>query len=264
MAAQMALRTLRTAVRPLAPWVLPLVVLIAWQLLCTYGGVPLQVLPAPSKVVQTAWELAASGELFTNIRVSFVRAAIGFLLGGGTGLVLGLITGLSRRGELALDTSVQMLRSIPSLAILPLVILWLGIDEGAKVFLVAFSTMFPMYLNTYHGIKSVDANLIEMAKTYGMKGRSLLRYVILPGAISSILVGMRYSLGIAWVVLIVAETIAAKSGIGYMASNAREFLQTDIIFLSIILYALLGKSTDWLARRLERRCLRWHASYQHR
>lgn len=155
-----------------------------------------------------------------------------------------------------------MLRNIPSLAIIPLFIMWFGIGEGAKIFLVVFGTLFPVYLNTYHGIKSVDSGLIEMGRNYGLSRWGLLRYIILPGATSSTLVGVRYALGVAWIVLIVAETIAASSGIGYLAMNAREFLRTDVVVLSIVLYAILGKLTDWLARLAETRWLRWHPSYQ--
>jgi sulfonate transport system permease protein len=154
-----------------------------------------------------------------------------------------------------------MLRNIPPLAILPLVILWFGIDEPAKIFLVAFGTLFPVYLNTYHGIRSLDHDLLEMARSYDVSGLDLLRHVVLPGALPSILVGIRYALSIAWIILIVAETLATSSGIGYLAANAREFMQTDVVVLSILLYALLGKAVDILMRALERRWLQWHPSY---
>jgi sulfonate transport system permease protein len=162
----------------------------------------------------------------------------------------------------ALDTTLQMLRNIPPLAMIPLVILWFGIDEGAKLFLVALGVFFPIYLNTVHGIRSVDPALVEMARSYGLSGWRLYRDVILPGAMPSILVGLRYALGLMWVLLIVAETISASSGIGYMTMNAREFLQTDVVLVGILLYALLGKLADMAARGLERVCLRWHPSYQ--
>jgi sulfonate transport system permease protein len=155
-----------------------------------------------------------------------------------------------------------MLRNVPHLAMIPLVIIWFGIDEEAKVFLVAVGVMFPMYLNTYHGIRTVDKGLIEMAKVYGLGRFALFRRVILPGALSSVMVGLRYALGIMWLTLIVAETISASSGIGYMTMNAREFLQTDVVVLGIIIYALLGKLADILTRALERRLLAWHPAYQ--
>ena len=155
-----------------------------------------------------------------------------------------------------------MIRNIPALAMIPLVILWFGIGEEAKLFLVAIGVFFPVYVNTFHGIRSVDANLIEMARSYGLSGFALYRDVILPGALPSILVGVRFALGLMWVMLIVAETISAQSGIGYMTMNAREFLQTDVVVVGILLYALLGKLADMLAKGIERVTLRWHPAYQ--
>jgi sulfonate transport system permease protein len=221
-----------------------------------------RVLPEPWAVLKAAWHLTQTGELTSNLRVSAGRAFAGLIVGGGLGLALGLLTGVSARAEIALDTSVQMLRNIPPLAMIPLVILWFGIDEGAKLFLVALGVFFPLYLNTFHGIRSVDRGLIEMARSYGVTGWSLYRDVIFPGALPSILVGLRYSLGLMWVLLIVAETISSSSGIGYMTMNAREFLQTDVVLVGILMYALLGKLADVAAKRLERLCLRWHPSYQ--
>lgn len=151
-----------------------------------------------------------------------------------------------------------MLRNIPHLALIPLVILWFGIDEWSKIFLVALGVLFPIYINTYHGIQSVDKGLIEMGKAYGLKGKDLFLAIILPGAMSSILVGVRFSLGVMWLTLIVAETISAHSGIGYMAMNAREFMQMDVIVLSIILYALFGKLSDMIARYAEGKLLQWN------
>ena len=181
------------------------------------------------------------------------------LIGGSVGLALGFLNGLFPVAERLLDTTVQMLRNIPHLALIPLAILWFGIGEEVKLFLVALGVFFPIYLNTFHGIRSVDPGLIEMAKVYGLRGWTLLRKVILPGALPSVLVGVRYSLGIMWLTLIVAETISSDTGIGYMAINAREFMQMDVVVLSILLYALLGKLADVLARGLEKRCLRWRA-----
>ena len=176
--------------------------------------------------------------------------------------MLGLLTGTFRVAETLLDSTLQMIRNIPALALIPLVILWFGIDESAKLFLVAIGVFFPIYLNTFHGIRSVDKGLIEMARSYGLSGWRLYTQVILPGSVASILVGVRFSLGLMWVLLIVAETISAQSGIGYMTMNAREFLQTDVVLLGILLYAALGKLADLLARGLERYWLRWHPGYQ--
>ena len=176
--------------------------------------------------------------------------------------MLGLLTGSVRFFETLLDSSIQMVRNIPALALIPLVILWFGIDESAKLFLIAVSVFFPIYLNTFHGIRNVDPGLIEMGRTYGLGRWQLYQQIILPGALTSILVGLRFSLGLMWVILIVAETISAQSGIGYLTMNAREFLQTDIVLVGILLYALLGKLADVFARALEHWWLRWHPGYQ--
>lgn len=244
------------------PWIVPAATLGLWEYAARSGLLSARVLPEPWAVAEAAWHLARTGELWANLKVSAWRAFAGLALGGGLGLGLGLLTGLSRPAELALDTTLQMLRNIPPLAMIPLVILWFGIDEGAKLFLVALGVFFPLYLNTVHGIRSVEPALIEMARSYGLSGWRLYRDVILPGALPSILVGLRYALGLMWVLLIVAETISASSGIGYMTMNAREFLQTDVVLVGILLYALLGKLADMAARGLERICLRWHPSYQ--
>ncbi|MCA7997574.1 aliphatic sulfonate ABC transporter permease SsuC [Burkholderia metallica] len=248
--------------RGVAPWLVPLALLAAWEVGARVGWLSPRVLPEPVAVVRAAWSLVTSGEMWANVKVSTWRALFGFTIGGGVGLALGLATGLSKAAEVALDSTIQMIRNIPALAMIPLVILWFGIDEKAKLFLVALGVFFPVYINTYHGIRSVDANLIEMAKSYGVRGFALYRDVILPGALPSILVGVRFALGLMWVMLIVAETISAQSGIGYMTMNAREFLQTDVVVVGILLYAVLGKLADVLAKWIERVTLRWHPAYQ--
>jgi len=252
----------RRVTRQALPWLVPLLLLVAWELASRSGSLSSRVLPAPDAVASAFWQLARSGELWHHVAVSSGRAMAGLAIGGGLGLVLGLATGSFRLAETLLDTSFQMLRNIPALALIPLVILWFGIDESAKLFLVAVGVFFPLYLNTFHGIRNVDKGLIEMARSYGLSGWSLYREVILPGALPSILVGLRFSLGLMWVLLIVAETISAQAGIGYMTMNAREFLQTDVVLVGILLYALLGKLADEVARGLERLCLRWHPGYQ--
>ncbi|MDX2272483.1 MAG: aliphatic sulfonate ABC transporter permease SsuC [Cyanobacteriota bacterium] len=245
----------------LLPWLLPITLLVVWQIFSEFGFLPTRILPSPSDVLLTAFQLTQSGELWLNIGISFKRAAIGFLIGGGIGFTLGMVNGLFLPAEQLLDTSVQMIRNIPHLAMIPLVILWFGIGEEARIFLVAIGVLFPIYINTFYGIRTVDPGLIEMGKVYGLQGWALVSQVILPGALPAVLVGLRFALGIMWLTLIVAETIAANSGIGYMAMNAREFLQTDVVVLSIILYALLGKIADVIARVLEENLLKWHPSY---
>lgn len=246
----------------LIPWAFPVLILLFWQFLSLVSIIPTRVLPAPLSVLSAAINLAQTGELFVNIGVSAGRAISGFVIGGSIGFALGLGNGISPTAEKLFDTSIQMLRTIPNLALLPLVILWFGIGDEARLFLVSLGVMFPIYLNTFHGIRSVDPGLIEMGRVYGLNTWSLFWKIILPGAMSSILVGVRYSLGIMWLTLIVAETIAAESGIGYMATNAREFMQTDVVVLTIVIYALFGKLADVIARTLEQSWLRWHPNYQ--
>ncbi|MES2103814.1 MAG: aliphatic sulfonate ABC transporter permease SsuC [Pseudomonadota bacterium] len=246
---------------PLLPWALPLILLVVWQAASQLGWLSSRILPEPLAVARAFWNLAVSGEIWLHAKTSLWRAISGFAVGGGLGLLLGLLTGSFKSAETLLDTSLQMIRNIPALALIPLVILWFGIDETAKLFLVSVGVFFPVYLNTFHGIRSVDKGLIEMAQSYGLSGWALYRDVILPGALPSILVGIRFSLGLVWVLLIVAETISAQAGIGYMTMNAREFLQTDVVLVGILLYALLGKLADVLSRALEHYWLRWHPSY---
>src|ERR1700739_3689645 len=208
----------------LLPWIVPLAIVLVWQVACSAGLVPARVLPAPSDVVQAGWKLLRSGELERNIWVSFWRAGIGFLIGGGIGFAFGLANGLSELSGKLTDTTLQMVRNIPHLALIPLVILWFGIDEEAKIFLVALGVFFPIYVNTQHGVRSVDPQLLEMGRAYGMSRAALFLRVVLPGALPSIFVGLRYGLGIMWLTLIVAETISASSGIGFIAMDGREFI----------------------------------------
>ncbi len=249
-------------VQGLTPWLVPVAILAGWQAAASAGLVSTRFMPAPSDVVAAGWQAARTGELWTNMWVSFARAAIGFLIGGSIGFGLGLANGLSRLSERLTDTTLQMVRNIPHLSLIPLVILWFGIDEGAKLFLVAIGVFFPIYANTLHGIRSVDPQLVEMGRVYGMSRRALFLRVVLPGALPSIFVGLRYALGIMWLTLIVAETISASSGLGYMAMQAREFMLVDVVVLAIVIYAGLGKAADALTRLLERRFLAWNPAYR--
>ncbi|WP_141432920.1 aliphatic sulfonate ABC transporter permease SsuC [Bacillus sp. 03113] len=252
---------IKTASETILPWIIPLFFLILWQVLGSLGILSNKILPTPVEVIEGTIRLSKDGSLFQYIWVSTKRAVVGFFIGGAIGFSLGLVNGLIPIASKLLDTSIQMIRTIPHLALIPLVILWFGIGEQAKVFLVALGVAFPIYLNTYHGIRNVDKGLIEMGRVYGLKGVSLFWQILLPGALPSILVGVRYALGIMWMSLIVAETIASDTGIGYMATSAREFMQMDIVILSIILYALLGKLSDVLAVILEKRWLQWHPNF---
>ncbi len=252
----------RSVSRALLPWALPLGALIAWQAAASLGLLSTRVLPAPSDVALAFWRTLKDGSLIANISVSTGRALVGLAIGGAGGLALGVLNGIWRPAETIFDSTLQMLRNVPHLAIIPLVILWFGIDEEAKIFLVAIGVAFPIYLNTFHGIRTVDRGLVEMARVYGLPPGALFLRIVLPGALPSILVGLRYALGIMWLTLIVAETISSTSGIGYMTMNAREFLQTDVVVLGVVAYALLGKLADSLTRAIERRALAWHPAYQ--
>ena len=246
----------------LTQWIVPVLIIAIWQLSSSLGWVPVRVLPAPSDVAKAGWKLLLSGELLQNTWVSFWRSVVGFVVGGGIGFAFGLANGLSNLSNKLTDTTLQMVRNVPHLALIPLVILWFGIDETAKLFLVALGVFFPIYLNTLHGIRNIDPQLIEMGRIYGMSDGELFRRVIFPGALPSIFVGVRFGLGIMWLTLIVAETIAASSGLGYMAMQAREFMLLDVVVLSILIYALLGKLADTASRVLERLTLSWHPAFQ--
>jgi sulfonate transport system permease protein len=242
-------------------WIAPLVLLVSWEVLAELGWLSPQVLPAPSKVLGTAFKLAMSGSLLNDLAVSMLRAAAGFTIGGGAGFALGTLVGFSRIAEALIDRSVQMIRAIPFLALLPLVIVWLGVGEAQKIFLVSLGVAFPIYINTTLGIRQVDPKLLELGRVQGLGTWQLIRRIILPGALPSILTGVRYALATAWLALVVAETIGAQSGLGFLAMDAREFLRTDVIVLTIVIYALIGVAADSIARLLERRLLAWHPNY---
>ena len=243
--------------RSLVPWLIPIILLVLWQIIGQASGARTGGLPAPSQVARAGLRVAASGQLWRHSWVSLQRALVGLLVGGGLGLGLGLVTGSFGLAERLFDTPVQLVRNVPHLALIPLVILWFGLGEQSKIFLVALGVLFPMYANTFHGVRSVDPGLLEMGRLYGLSPTALFTTVVLPGALPSILVGLRFALGLMWLSLIVAETIAADAGIGYLAMNAREFMQTDVVIFSIILYALLGKLADAAARFLEAQWLGW-------
>lgn len=258
----MSIRTRSLNVNWLLPWLLPVTLVLGWQAAAQLGWLSTRILPAPLDVLKVGIQLTASGELYHHFAASAQRAVTGLLIGGSIGFMLALATGLSPLAQRLLDSSIQMVRNVPLLALIPLVILWFGIGEEGKVFLVALAVFFPIYLNTFHGLRAVDKDLIEMGKVYGLGRIALFSEVILPGALPSILVGLRMSLGFMWLFLVVAETISSSEGIGYMTMNAREFLQTDVMVLGIAFYALLGKSSDVLASLLERYCLQWHTGYR--
>jgi sulfonate transport system permease protein len=242
-------------------WISPLLLLALWELGARTGVIPARVLAAPSAVAATFWGMVVTGELAGNLAVSFLRVAAGLLIGVAVGTALALTAGLSRIGEDAVDPPVQMLRTLPVLALSPLFIVWFGIDETPKVALIALAVTFPIYLNLFSGIRSVDPKLIEAARSFGVQGFDLIRQVILPGALPSFLLGLRFALAVAVLVLVVAEQINAQAGLGYLINNARDFLRTDIIVVCLVIYALLGLGADGLVRAIERRALAWRPSF---
>jgi sulfonate transport system permease protein len=245
----------------LISWLVPTLMLVVWELAARAGYLSIHVLPAPSKVAATAWGLIQEGRLISDMGTSLLRAATGFVIGGSIGFALGTVVGFSRLAEALFDRSIQMIRAIPFLAMLPLVIVWFGVDEGGKIFLVSLGVMFPIYINTVLGIRQVDPKLLELGRVTGLSNATLIRRIVLPGALPSILAGVRYALAVAWLALVIAETIATSSGIGYLAMDAREFLRTDVIVLTIVVYATIGVASDAVARLLERRLLAWHPNY---
>lgn len=241
-------------------WLSPLVLLAVWELASRSRIIPERTLAAPSAVLATLWGLLVSGELPQNLLVSFWRVGLGLAIGVSLGTVLALVAGLSRPGEAAVDPIMQIKRTIPTLALTPLFIVWFGIGETPKVALIAFAAMFPVYLNLYSGIRGVDVRLLEGARSFGLSRAELVWHVILPGALPALLVGLRYSLSIALLVLVVAEQINASAGLGYLINNARDFMRTDIIVVCLLVYAMLGLGADALVREVERRALVWRPS----
>jgi sulfonate transport system permease protein len=242
-------------------WASPLALLAVWELGSRTGVIPTHVLAAPTAVLQTIWQMVSSGELPFNMLVSLGRAMAGLAIGVGVGSSLAIAAGLSRAGENTVDPPVQMLRTLPSLALTPLFIVWFGIGETPKIALIALATTFPIYLNLYNGIRGVDPKLIEAARSFGLRGWSLIADVVLPGALPSFLLGLRYALAGSWLTLVVAEQINASAGLGYLINNARDFSRTDQIVVCLIVYALLGLGADAVVRTLERKALAWRPSF---
>jgi len=245
------------SINQLLPFLIPIILILFWQVSSTLGWLSSSVLPSPVAVFQDGIKLTQSGELPKNLSISLYRATVGLLIGGSIGFILGFVNGMSKTCRLLFDSSIQMFRNIPHLALIPLIILWLGINESAKISLVAIGTMFPVYINTFHGISSVDPDLIEMGESYELTRRQMFFKIIFPAALPQILVGIRYALGVMWTTLIVAETISASSGIGYMANNAEDFVDMETVILCIVVYAILGKISDLVAKSFESLLLNW-------
>ena len=240
-------------------WSSPVLLVVLWQLFSATGLIAGDVLPAPQLIFDAGLQLIQNGKLVDALEVSGLRVVEGLLLGGLAGLALGVAVGLSPWVEATVDPPLQMLRALPHLGLIPLFILWFGIGELAKVNLVALGVAFPLYLNTFSAIRQVDPKLLETADVLGFSLWQRLRIILLPSAAPQVLVGLRQSLAIAWLTLIVAEQINADKGIGFLINNARDFLRIDIIIFCLAVYALLGIATDAGVRALEHRALRYRA-----
>lgn len=241
---------------------LPILILIIWQAVGTIFAISKTVLPTPADILLSFQSLLASGELTRHLLVSLTRALIGFFIGAGLGLLFGTVSGLSNLVEQYVDPSLQMLRTVPHLALAPLFILWFGLGETSKVLLIALGAFFPLYVNTLLGIRGVDKKLFDVARILEFSRVKQITKLILPAALPNILLGIRLSLGAAWLGLVVSELMGASEGIGYLIMDARQFSRTDVVFVGIIIFALGGKIGDSLVRILERKLLKWRDSYQ--
>lgn len=240
-------------------WVSPVALLLIWQLASSTGVLEERKLAAPSQIASTALELVQDGVLGTATLVSLQRVAIGFAIGATIGLTLAVLAGLSRIGEDAIDPPMQMLRTLPHFGLVALFIIWFGVGETPKIALIAMGATFPLYLNTFGGIRGIERKTLEAAKSMHLTWAQRVRHVVIPGALPQTLVGLRQSLGIAWLSLIVAETIASDAGLGHLINEAREFQQTDVIVVGLLVYSFLGLATDSLVRFIERKALAWRA-----
>lgn len=238
-------------------WLVPVVLLVLWQWLTGTGVIATGVLASPVDTLFAAYGLFEDGRLQEALAVSLSRAAVGLVAGTFAGITLGVLAGFWRTGEDLIDANMQMLRTVPFVALAPVFIVWFGIDEAAKTALVIFATTFPVYMNTYAGIRSTDRKLLEVAQTTGLGQWGIIREIVLPGALPLILVGLRYAMALAVISLVVAEQINVNGGIGELMFEARRFVQTDIIAMCLILYALLGLLANHFARWLEARLLSW-------
>jgi sulfonate transport system permease protein len=239
----------------------PIAVLILWQVVCSAGVFTSYEVASPIAVFDAGRQLAAEGVLVPNLLISLRRVAIGLGLGVGIGVVLAVLSGLFRVGEDLLDPVVQAARAVPILGLVPLAIIWFGVGEMPKIFLIALGSTFAIYINTFAGIRSVDSKLVEAGETFGLTRWGLVRRIILPGALPNFLVGLRLALVGSWLIVIVAEEINAQSGLGYLIMQAQTTDRTDIMMLGLAIYAILGLLADALVRLLERRLLVWRRGF---
>ena len=238
-------------------WVGPSALLLLWTAASATGLLDPRVLSEPWTVVATAGELIADGRLQENLAISAQRAGLGLFFGIVVGAVLALLAGLSRAGEALIDGPVQIKRAIPGLALIPLLILWFGIDETMKVLTITLGVFVPIYLQTHAGLRGIDLRYVELAQTVGLSRAGFIRRVVLPGALPGFFLGLRFAVTGAWVSLVVVEQINSTSGIGYMMELARTYGQTNIIVLGLAVYGILGLLSDGIVRFIERKALSW-------
>ncbi|WP_212961468.1 ABC transporter permease [Cohnella xylanilytica] len=241
---------------------IPVLMLVVWQIGGAFGWVSRTFMPPPLAIAESLVRLADSGGLLHHLGVSAQRAALGFLIGGGFGFVLGILTGTIRRAEYLLDPSLQVLRLVPHLAIAPLIILWFGFGEESKVAIVTTGAFFPLYVNTFLGIRNVDSQLYDVARTLEFSRRKRLVRLILPAALPNILLGVRLSMAVAWIGLAVAEFVGSTSGIGFLVNEAKQNGEPEVIFVGILIFAVVGKLIDFFVRLLENKWLHWRDGYQ--
>lgn len=247
--------------RHLAGFLLPLLVVIIWEIAARAGAVNTLLLPPPSRVLLALGQAALDGSLWVNLGYSVRRWIIGFAFGGGVGLLLGALNGLSLRSENFTDTTVQMLRTVPFMGLTPLLVMWFGLGETPKEILIAVASFFPVYVNTLAGVRNVNKGLVEVGQSFQLSRAELLYRVILPAALPEILTGIRYSLGIAWLALVIAELMAAESGIGFWLMQGREAVRVDIVLASLVVFSVAGKFMDAALRLVERRVLHWRNAF---
>jgi len=245
--------------RPIRHLLGPALLILIWSAAAASGGS--RKLPGPHAVLAAGAELLRSGQLVGAVTSSVQRVVLGLLIGVAAGLVLAMLSGLFRIAEDLVDAPLQILRALPALALVPLVILWFGIGELSKVLLIAWATCFPVYLNTLAGVRSVDRSYEELARSLELGRWTVVRRVVLPGAMPGFLAGLRYSLTLAWLVLVISEQINATTGIGWLMTDARQFFRTDVMVMCLVIYGCLGWLSDRFVRMLERRLLPWRQEF---